>query len=56
MNPARIPDLPPLGQEGSLWQTVLWTVLYVLCIGGTVAYLVYKLPRRGDGPDRDQKP
>jgi len=53
MNPARIPDLPPLGQEGGLWRTVLWVALYALCIGGTIIYLVHKLPRRGDGPDEE---
>ena len=51
MNPARIPDLPPLAQEDSLLRVVLWIVLYALCIGGAVAYVVHKLPHRDDGPD-----
>ena len=50
MNPARIPDLPPLGQEGGGWRTVLWIVLYAACIGGAIAYVVWKLPHRDDGP------
>ncbi len=51
MNPARIPDLPPIGQEDSLLRTILWIVLYVVCIGGAVAYLIHKLPHRGDGEE-----
>ncbi len=50
MNPARIPDLPPLHQEEGLLRTIVWVALYVICIGGTVYYLIRKLPRGDDGP------
>ncbi len=51
MNPANLPDLPPLGPEGGLLRTIVWVALYVICIGGTVAYLIHKLPRKDEGPD-----
>ena len=54
MNPARRPDLPPVGQEGGVLRTVLWIVLYVAFVGGAVAYLVWKLPRHDDGPDEKE--
>ncbi len=54
MNPARIPDLPALGQEDSLLRTIIWIVLYVLCVGGAVIYVIHKLPHRDDGPDGEE--
>jgi hypothetical protein len=51
MNPARLPDLPPISQPAGFWHIVLWVAIYVVFLGGAIAYLVYKLPRHG-GPDR----
>jgi hypothetical protein len=54
MNPASIPDLPPLGQEDGLLRTILWVVLYAVSIAGAIAYVIHKLPHRGQGPGQQQ--
>lgn len=51
MNPASIPDLPPAMDEYSTWRTVLWIVLYLLFIGGMIAFVIWRLPRRDDDGD-----
>jgi len=51
MNPARIPDLPPAMDEFSTWRTVLWIVLYLAAVGGMIAFVLWRLPHRGDGDE-----
>lgn len=53
MNPVNVPVVPDAGPEYGTIHTIIWVTVYILLIGGAVAYLVWKLPRWEDGSGDD---
>ena len=48
-----IPGVEPLGPGHETLRFVIGIVVYVIALGGLVAYLIWKLPRTDQGPGED---